>query len=473
MFAHKETNEMDLMAGGEKRAARPKRRRKIMIVDDDADLCRALGLRLRANHYETLSTGDSWNDCHLNAVAAEPNGTVWVGTSGGLSQFKSRPHVPREGPLAVVFTKLVMGQIDVSGQSNPASRTPSNSLTVRYSALNGPRENSVLFRYRLGGSSSIWTETTQRELQFAELAPGTYRLEVEAQDEDGAWNGHKAEFPFRILTPWYRSWWFMGICVLTPVFAVASVVRLRMLSAQRKEREVQHLKAAHDEIHNLAFFDPLTNLPNRRHLLFRLRQTLAASTRCKRKRALLFVDLDNFKTLNDTLGHHTGDLLLQEVARRITGRIRESDTVARLGADEFVVLLNNLSELAEEAAAQAKVIAENLLAVIDEPYLLKGCKCRGSASVGITIFGDPHDSTNEVLRQADLAMYQAKADGRNTIACSLQPGQKETSCRLSRSRRRFTSPSTDPSTVSAAGPETAETASLFASSVPLSQPKWR
>ncbi|MGA9709531.1 MAG: bifunctional diguanylate cyclase/phosphodiesterase, partial [Candidatus Sulfotelmatobacter sp.] len=147
----------------------------------------------------------------------------------------------------------------------------------------------------------------------------------------------------------------------------------------------------------------------------RLRQTLAASIRSKRKRALLFVDLDDFKTLNDTLGHHIGDLLLQEVARRIIASIRETDTVARLGGDEFVVLLQELSETPEDAAAQAKTVAEKILATIHQPYLLDGRECRSSSSVGITVFGNPEDSTNEVLQQADIAMYQAKAAGRNTL----------------------------------------------------------
>jgi diguanylate cyclase (GGDEF)-like protein len=190
---------------------------------------------------------------------------------------------------------------------------------------------------------------------------------------------------------------------------------LRILSGRRRERELQQLKAAHDEITNLAFFDPLTGLPNRRLLLDRLRQTLAASIRSKRKRALLFVDLDDFKTLNDTLGHHIGDLLLQEVARRIIASIRETDTVARLGGDEFVVLLQELSETPEDAAAQAKTVAEKILSTIHQPYLLDGRECRSSSSVGITVFGNPEDSTNEVLQQADIAMYQAKAAGRNTL----------------------------------------------------------
>ena len=238
---------------------------------------------------------------------------------------------------------------------------------------------------------------------------------MEAQGEDGVWSEQNAEFGFKILTPWYASWWFFGICGLVPVLVAGAVVRLRIRSGRRRERELQQLKAAHDEITNLAFFDPLTGLPNRRLLLDRLRQTLAASIRSKRKRALLFVDLDDFKTLNDTLGHHIGDLLLQEVARRIVASIRETDTVARLGGDEFVVLLQDLSELPEDAAAQAKSVAEKILATLHEPCMLDGRECQSSSSIGITVFGNPQDNTNEVLQQADIAMYQAKAAGRNTL----------------------------------------------------------
>ncbi|MFZ0956193.1 MAG: EAL domain-containing protein [Candidatus Sulfotelmatobacter sp.] len=368
----------------------------------------------RWSHYDT-SDGLAWNDCDLNGFAQEPDGTIWIGTSGGLSQFKPRPRLSPEVPIEVVFTKLVMGRTDVSGQSNPSFSVHANALVARYSALNVSNENRILFRYRLEGSNTTWTETTQRELQFAELAPGAYRLEVEAQDGDGVWSEHGTEFAFRILTPWYASWWFIGICGLAPVLVAGVVIHLRIVSGHRRERELQQLKAAHDEIRNLAFFDPLTSLPNRRLLLDRLRQTLAASIRSNRKRALLFVDLDDFKTLNDTLGHHIGDLLLQEVARRIVASIRETDTVARLGGDEFVVLLQDLSETPEDAAAQAKTVGEKILAAIHEPYLLDGRECRSSSSIGITVYGNPQDSTNEVLQQADIAMYQAKAAGRNTL----------------------------------------------------------
>jgi diguanylate cyclase (GGDEF)-like protein len=172
---------------------------------------------------------------------------------------------------------------------------------------------------------------------------------------------------------------------------------------------------AHKTIENLAFYDPLTELPNRRMLLDRLRKSLAASARSGKLRAMLFVDLDKFKSVNDLFGHQAGDLLLQESARRLTRSTREADTVARLGGDEFVVMLEELSDLPEEAAARAKMIAEKILAVISQPYLLAGHQCFITSSIGITIIGNRQENPDEVLQQADIAMYQAKAAGRNTL----------------------------------------------------------
>jgi diguanylate cyclase (GGDEF)-like protein/PAS domain S-box-containing protein len=180
-------------------------------------------------------------------------------------------------------------------------------------------------------------------------------------------------------------------------------------------QDLTDVKAAQDEIRNLSFYDPLTGLPNRRLLMDRLLRSPLAAARNRRKRALLFVDLDNFKSLNDTLGHQTGDLLLQEVAQRLDSCVRESDTVARCGGDEFAVMLESLSEVAEEAAAQAQVIGEKILAICGLPYHLAGHECHCPSSIGITVFGDELDGTNDALQRAEIAMYQAKEAGRNTI----------------------------------------------------------
>jgi diguanylate cyclase (GGDEF)-like protein/PAS domain S-box-containing protein len=180
-------------------------------------------------------------------------------------------------------------------------------------------------------------------------------------------------------------------------------------------RDITDAKVAETEIRDLAFYDTLTRLPNRRLMGERLRQTLAASARGNRKGALLFIDLDNFKTLNDTLGHKMGDLLLQEVAKRLSACMREADTVARLGGDEFVVILEDLSETAQEAAAHAKTVAEKILTAIGMPCQLADHICLSTCSIGVTVFGDRKENIDDVLQQADIAMYQAKTAGRNTV----------------------------------------------------------
>ncbi|HEY1985632.1 MAG TPA: EAL domain-containing protein [Terracidiphilus sp.] len=180
-------------------------------------------------------------------------------------------------------------------------------------------------------------------------------------------------------------------------------------------RDNSDAKAAEGEIINLAFYDQLTGLPNRRLLLERLRQSLSPGSGNSHKRALLFIDLDNFKNLNDTLGHQTGDLMLQEVARRLGTCVRQTDTVARLGGDEFVVMLEDLCNSPSEAATQVGIIGEKMRAALELPYWLSGRECLSSCSIGITVFGDKRESTNEVLQQADIAMYHAKAAGRNTL----------------------------------------------------------
>lgn len=174
-------------------------------------------------------------------------------------------------------------------------------------------------------------------------------------------------------------------------------------------------KAAAEEIKHLAFYDLLTRLPNRRLLLDRLNQALASSARSAKSGALLFIDLDNFKTLNDTLGHDIGDLLLQQVARRLESCIREGDTVARLGGDEFVVMLEDLSDVVDDAAAQAEVVGEKILFIINQPYQLGTNDYNTTPSIGVTLFKEHQSSIDDLLKQADIAMYQAKHEGRNRL----------------------------------------------------------
>ncbi|HSF70999.1 MAG TPA: diguanylate cyclase, partial [Methylotenera sp.] len=183
--------------------------------------------------------------------------------------------------------------------------------------------------------------------------------------------------------------------------------QLAQLAIERKEYE--------DEISHVAFHDPLTQLPNRRLLVDRLQQALSASARTHRHGAVLFIDLDHFKTLNDSKGHDVGDLLLTEVAHRLQNPIRKGDTVARLGGDEFIVMLTDLDEDSEKSALQAKVLGEKILETISMPYMLNGYEYHSTASIGISTFYGSSVTVDNLLRHADTAMYQSKHAGRNRL----------------------------------------------------------
>ncbi len=179
--------------------------------------------------------------------------------------------------------------------------------------------------------------------------------------------------------------------------------------------DVTERKTAEEAIRNLAFVDTLTQLPNRRFLLDRLRQGLANARRHGRHGALLFIDIDHFKRVNDTYGHEAGDQLLCEIAARLRKAVREGDTVARLGGDEFVVMLEDLGEAAPEAAHKATLIADKILTDLNAPYDLGTVRHRSTPSIGIACFDGGEERAEDLLRRADEAMYRAKAGGRNRL----------------------------------------------------------
>ncbi len=180
-------------------------------------------------------------------------------------------------------------------------------------------------------------------------------------------------------------------------------------------QDISERKQAEYIIENLAFYDSLTQLPNRQLLLDRIKQALAASAHSGRDGALLFLDLDNFKILNDSHGHDAGDSLLRQVAARLTTCLHEDDTVARLGGDEFVVLVESLSNQDTMAATQAEIIGEKILASLQQPYQLGEKEYQSTASIGVVLFKGHDQTLEELLKHADIAMYQAKKAGRNTL----------------------------------------------------------
>ncbi len=245
---------------------------------------------------------------------------------------------------------------------------------------------------------------TPRLLKSGRHDAAFYHLMWETINRTGSWQG---EIWDRHKNGEIYPKWFNISAVKGAGGVVTHYVGSHMDITERKEAE--------KEIHSLAFYDPLTELPNRRAFMDRFHHALAASTRIGKSGALLFIDLDNFKALNDTLGHDIGDLLLQQVAQRLTACVRDDDTVARLGGDEFVVLLENLSEHLIEAAAQTEAIGEKILMFLSQFYQFDHNEYHGTASIGATLFNGSLQTTDELMKQADITMYQAKKAGRNTV----------------------------------------------------------
>ncbi|WP_198972949.1 putative bifunctional diguanylate cyclase/phosphodiesterase [Xylophilus sp. ASV27] len=211
----------------------------------------------------------------------------------------------------------------------------------------------------------------------------------------------------------------------TPIFDTQGVFR----GYRGIGRSVTERKRVEDEIERLAFYDALTGLPNRRLLLDRLSAALAQCRVRQQRGALLFIDLDNFKDLNDTMGHDVGDSLLERVANRLVTCVKGGDTVARLGGDEFVVMLEGLEGDEASATAQARLVGERILTLLNNPYQLEGYQHHSTPSLGVALFDGAVESVDDLLKRADLAMYQAKAAGRNTL-CFFHPDmQKAVSAR--------------------------------------------
>jgi diguanylate cyclase (GGDEF)-like protein len=289
----------------------------------------------------------------------------------------------------------------------------------------------VIFRYRLVGATSSWTETTQRELLFANLAPGAYRLEVDARGSDGAWSGHIAEFAFRILTPLYLTWWFISLCVLAALSATAGVLILRFLGALRRESELRQevakktadLKSANDNLSVLSSTDPLTGLANRRVFDQVLGWECARVQRMDSVASLLSIDVDHFKALNDTEGHLRGDECLVALGAELTRLCRRKmDMAARYGGEEFAMIL----PLTEPADAER--IAESVRQAIADlkiPHPVSPVAPYLTVSVGVATATREWCCTPEALiAAADRALYAAKESGRNRV-CVAPRGDAE------------------------------------------------
>ena len=379
-------------------------------------------------HYDT-GDGLAWDDCDLNGFAESPEThAYWIGTSGGLSRFSPRPHGARNAPVQVVFTRLLMGQEDITGLHDPSFDQQDNALTVQFSALNVADQNEVLFRYRLQGPQSSWTNTSQHALQFVNLIPGHYQLEVEAGNGLGTWSGHVAVYTFTILQPWYRTWWFIALCILAPLLVFFAITRLRVAGARSRERELirlveektADLQRANEELLRLSSTDSLTGLANRRTFDRTLEKECARIRRSSAQLSLVLFDVDHFKALNDTLGHQRGDMCLAMLAGEMERVARRSvDLAARFGGEEFAMILPNTG------AEGARLIAETVRQAfadlnLEHPASPIASYLTVSAGVATAAHG-VRCSPEKIIAAADQALYAAKRRGRNCVIMADPP----------------------------------------------------
>jgi diguanylate cyclase (GGDEF)-like protein len=360
----------------------------------------------------------------VNSGAVGPTGEVMFGGLGGLTVIRPERLTNRSYSAPVVVSDVEVGGKPVtladSGARKQLTVQPeAGGFSVEFSLLDFTAPERNRYAYWLEGYDKAWREvdSTHRSASYTNLSPGRYTLHMKAASRDGAWTAHPLEVDVQILPAWYQAWWFDLLKVLGALLAVAAVAAVRVRYVQRRSLELEHLveQRTHELTHlqhqleELAYSDALTSLPNRRMFGDWCRQMIASSERQDGGFALLLIDLDHFKQVNDTLGHGAGDALLVETARRLRAIARQSDVVARLGGDEFAILL---ADTAEPSAVD--IACRRILDAFEAPVPHEGHSMRTSPSIGVALFPADGCTQDELYKSADLALYEAKRGGRNT-----------------------------------------------------------
>jgi len=355
--------------------------------------------------YKELAESSGLAACWSQPILA-PNGKVL----GTFAIYHHQPNTPSEADITLIEQSANLASIAIERkQSEDDLRIASIAFESQEGMMVTDAKNIILkvnkaFCDITGYTSEEAVGHTPRLLSSSQHSEGFYDAMWECVHATGHWAGE-------VYNRRKNGEVFPQHLTVTVVKDANGVVTNHVATLT----DITMNKAAAEEIKHLAFYDPLTGLPNRRLMVDRLNQALVFSARTGRDGAVLFLDLDHFKTLNDSLGHDVGDMLLQQVAERLVSCVREGDTVARLGGDEYVVLLEDLSEEAPEAATQVEGVGEKILAALNQAYQLGQHEYHCTPSIGVALFSNHNQSQEELLKHADIAMYQSKKAGRNTI----------------------------------------------------------
>jgi diguanylate cyclase (GGDEF)-like protein len=376
--------------------------------------------RLEQGHWRHFGTEDGliWDDCDVRALFVDRDDKVWVGTSGGLSRFAPAPYPIPNSPPPIVLTSIKGGSQEFQAEDHPALPHAQNSMLIRFSGLNYSYQDHIRFRYRLLGYENSWSDTREGDVHYAGLPAGKYIFEVMAAGPDSDWSPAPAHFAFSVEPPWWLTWWFLISCLAAVLLSARAVWRFRAMRflAQKQLLEQQvadrtaELIEIHHQLEEIAYHDLLTSLPNRRMFTNEFRARIKLARRNGEPFSLLLIDLDNFKQINDTLGHDVGDSVLIEIAIRLRRAIRESDCAARLGGDEFAILLTSDHDMASIEVVCRRIIDASVAGI-----QIKGATVKTTCSVGIARFPEDGHTQDGLLKSADIALYQAKQSGRSTF----------------------------------------------------------
>lgn len=415
----------------------------------------------------------------IDTLLPGPDGSIWASTDGGVVRIEplslamttlreaeglqSPAHWAGDGAISgngdMIFagtvgltivnptavralrarSPLVVTDLRVGARTLPfasAGRTPrievppeAGSFAVEFSALDFAATDRISYSYRLSGLETGWTQAdpAHRTARYTNLPPGDYVLQLRASGRDGASNGSALDIPVRVVAAWYQTYTFRGAMALLFLAICWGVMQLRVHFIRRRERMLEaviaertaELQRSQNELKKLAYFDALTGLANRRMFTENLERLLTPAERQAPAFALILVDLDKFKTINDTHGHDAGDALLIEAAGRLVSSVRENDSVARLGGDEFAILVSGHID-----AKSLEVLCGRVIDAVACPIVFAGRSIDTSASLGVALFPDNGQTQDELYKAADLALYAAKRAGRNTWRryADLSPG---------------------------------------------------
>jgi diguanylate cyclase (GGDEF)-like protein len=371
----------------------------------------------------------------VNSGAVGPTGELFFGGLGGLTVIRPERLTQRVYSAPIVVTDVEVGGkptalAELNGRKQLILPPEAGGFSVEFSLLDFTSPERNRYAYWLEGYDKTWREvdTTHRSASYTNLSPNHYVLHMKAASRDGGWSPHPLEVDVHIQPAWYQTWWFDLLKILGALLVVGAVAAVRVRYVQQRSLELEHLveQRTHEltqlqhQLEELAYSDALTSLPNRRMFGDWCRQMIATCERQDGGFALLLIDLDHFKQVNDTLGHDAGDALLVETARRLRMIARKADVVARLGGDEFAILL------ADAAVPSAVDMAcRRILDAFDTPVLHEGHEMRTSPSIGVALFPSDGTTQDELYKSADLALYEAKRSGRHTWRFAQHKGTGE------------------------------------------------